>query len=294
MALVDYSSSSSSSEAGDAHAPKRLKSQQDTKALAMPPLPAAFHDLYASTVRHSVVDDPCLHQGRKRQTPHIPGCWPSHIYVEWHPTPQQHGTLSKLLSMVEAEMGRGFELHRFLTSDLGAPLPLHISLSRPLSLRSADKDAFLDRLTQSIQTSGLGTFSVAPCGLAWYKSPDSDRTFFILRVAAAPKSNNPQLTTLLERSNATANLYGQPTLYQKTRGEAVDMAFHVSIAWSFGLPGDEASVETLKLFQHNDLTDLSKMRIDVTAVKAKIGNVVTHIPLAQHGNQPDGTGLALA
>lgn len=106
MALVDYSSSSSASteslhqqppakrrKAGDSetstlsHPSSRAvkvdgQDGKPTKRSVMPPLPSTFHDLYASTVRQSVVDDPSLHHGRKRQTPHIVGNWPSHLYIE--------------------------------------------------------------------------------------------------------------------------------------------------------------------------------------------------------------------
>lgn len=87
--LVDYTSDDSDASAGHtspAPAAKKRKTAQGAaqpeQTTALPPLPSSFHDLYASTVRVSTVDDSSLHQGRKRQIPHVAGNWPTHLYIE--------------------------------------------------------------------------------------------------------------------------------------------------------------------------------------------------------------------
>ena len=89
MPLVDYSSSENSESSGaeetgiQSNSHQRLKRKRDTSPQShLPPLPDTFHDLYASTARVSEQDDPSLHGGRQRVTPHVEGNWPTHIYIE--------------------------------------------------------------------------------------------------------------------------------------------------------------------------------------------------------------------
>ncbi|EEY21285.1 conserved hypothetical protein [Verticillium alfalfae VaMs.102] len=286
MALVDYSSDSSVVTADSEIAPPPAKKQRsgggpDGKvgeashptASDLPPLPESFHDLYASSVRQR------------------------------HPTIEQHALLVEFLDAAQKQLGTTHRLHSFLTSDLNAPLPLHISLSKSLSLTTANKDGFLDALTSSLRTTSAavkGPFAVSPSGLAFYKSPDSDRAFLVLRVAdpkAKPPipgtSANPQLRELLRRCNIVASSRGLPTLYASrdqveaaSEGKAdaetdalVDHAFHVSIAWTFALPDEEMCIRTYRIFRAPSFKKLRNWEVRVSGVKVKIGNVVTHLLL---------------
>ena len=94
MALVDYASSDGDEYEDDTEKVKNIQTTHETQAnlkkrnrdnkssSELPPLPSKFHNLYASTTRLSTRDDPNLHGGRKRVTPHVEGNWPTHLYIE--------------------------------------------------------------------------------------------------------------------------------------------------------------------------------------------------------------------
>ncbi|KAI1392721.1 uncharacterized protein F4822DRAFT_391899 [Hypoxylon trugodes] len=352
MALVDYSSDSESEagEAPPATTAKRQKTSHDevsSESSALPPLPASFHDLYASTVRVSTTDDPTLHQGRKRVNPHKVGNWPSHVYIEWHPTPTQRTTLTSLLSLLQQNLASLLvDVTSLLTSDLGAPQPLHVSLSRPLALTTAQKDVFLERLETEIARCGGalggGSFDLVPRGLEWHRTRESERSFLVLRVgsarvvspygcpeggansatgsgsrrcsrgegdatAASPavkQGQNPELAQLLQRCNTLAQEFGQPPLYAFNSNSGMNNAnkgndgsedaFHISIAWSHAAPSPEMRQRTEQVYtSHSTLATLpvswkeeaQAIRVPVSGIKVKIGNVVTHVALPVRGKR---------
>jgi hypothetical protein len=49
----------------------------------------------------------------------------------------------------------GLSLHSLLTSDLAAPLPLHVSLSRSIGFATERKHDFVVSVERAIQSSGI-------------------------------------------------------------------------------------------------------------------------------------------
>ncbi|THV54392.1 hypothetical protein BGAL_0027g00020 [Botrytis galanthina] len=286
-----------------------LKRKRDISSSAseLPPLPSKFHDLYASTVRNSTRDDPSLHGGRKRVTPHIEGNWPTHIYIEWYPSTIEFDLISSLISKVESF--KTHDIQTFLSNDLGVPLPLHVSLSRSIGFSKDVKDTFLTSFEQVIKSSGVRPFEMAFSGLAWVPNYEKTRWFLVLRVNT-PESN--ALNKLLHVSNKVVEEFGQPPLYANSRtsvngqqaakgahhsqhgkpfrgktqqkkdvfDDMADLsdAFHISIAWTL-LPPDQELIEATERLTANELMKVKQIQIKTEEVKAKIGNVVTNVPL---------------
>ncbi|KAK4136589.1 hypothetical protein BT67DRAFT_488054 [Trichocladium antarcticum] len=314
MPLVNYTSDSDTSRAST---PPRKRKKPRTTSPTLPPLPPSFHDLYAATVRTTTHDTPALHQGRVRQTPHTPGAWPSHIYIEWHPPAATHTLLATLIAALQATYTTTTSssssssdansvpraITSFLHSDLGTPQPLHISLSRPLMLGPAVRDAFPAAVRRAVQGSGAAAAAAGlrlRCGRAqWHRTGESARSFLVLRGDGGGDGDgdeggnpNPELTALLRRCNGVVAGYGQPELYRwaEDGGEReVGGAFHVSIAWSFAEPTEELRAATEQIFGEKGVGEkLHDVEIPVDGVKVKIGNIVTHVALPQPGRQAGG------
>ncbi|KAJ6086786.1 hypothetical protein N7467_005700 [Penicillium canescens] len=290
MSLVQYSDSESESESREL--PPCKKPRHDPKpGSSLPPLPAAFHDLYASSTRVSVQDDPSLHGGRKRAIPHVEGNWPTHLYLEWYPAKEDLSLLTELILHAETSLDQNApSVHSLLHSDLGAQLPLHISLSRPVVLRTEQRAPFTELLQKAIHDSHISPFEILPDTLDWASNYDETRWFLVLRVQ---KPAHDGLNGLLNLSNTALARFDQPPLYAASSHKNsqncalpredkdstllgdYSNCFHISLAWSLSRPTAKDRERVAGI----DLRALRERRIAFDSVKAKIGNNVVSIPL---------------
>ncbi|KAM0712226.1 hypothetical protein Q7P37_011320 [Cladosporium fusiforme] len=308
MALVNYSDSEDSDheqqngntqDASPAPA-KKHKVSDAPPASALPPLPQSFRDLYSSTVRTSTQDDPSLHGGRKRVTPHVAGNWPTHVYLEWCPSPEECDQLAQLIGTQPGSRRRSIDgirlVRSLLHNDLGVPLPLHVSLSRPLVLRTEQKDHFASALKDAISGCGVKTFKISFEKLRWHPNEDSTRWFLVLRIA----DQNHELSRLLDTCNGIAADYDQPKLYaedgfgfahkqqspndRQRKAHSTDK-FHISIAWSLSAPPNASPTANRQQKQvpaeDSDLPEAVRdLSVQFSEVKIRIGQDVSSLPLS--------------
>ncbi|RKF62823.1 U6 snRNA phosphodiesterase [Erysiphe neolycopersici] len=317
MALVDYTSSD---EDKDTDTRPSASPTYETKGAVpsifnkanntsdpLPPLPAKFYDLYASTKRLSTKDDPSLHGGRIRSSPHVVGNWPTHIYLEWNPTTIERELLHQLIMAVQSN-DESFQIHSLLTSELKAPLPLHVSLSRPIQITTKQKESIIASVRQSIKCSSIQPFEISFTKMEWVSNFERSRWFLVLKTSS--RHGNNELQKLLRISNTTIQRHGLLPLYEnlnsfrdltsclenssRAQGSSSDCrvenqmpisdsrlsfnTFHVSIAWSLE-PPSQSHMEWMETTNDEIFENISKIHTVFENVKVKIGNAVISIPL---------------
>ena len=291
--LVAYSDSDSDTQ--DPPRTKRRKveavvSKSRNTHASPPPPPASFHALYATNVRTAAADDPSLHGGRTRQVAHVEGNWPTHIYLEWTPSKEELCKLESVINHCQEKLDNDTtserRVHPLLRSSLNVQLPLHISLSAPLVLQTAQKDDFLTAVKQQVSESGATSFTVHATRLDWVSNFDQTRSFLVLKLS---QPDEDDLNKLLHACNACANKFGLHLLYQRKevthkkskKGEAatapldLSAAFHISIAWKL----EKAKNLDRQPLEPTTRDELCDMKISFDALKVKIGNVVTDLKL---------------
>ncbi len=179
-------------------------------------------------------------------------------------------------------------VHSLLENDLGVPLPLHVSLSRPLILTTANKDQHLLRLKQAVVDSGVKAFKAILRDVIWHPNEISTRWFLVLRLQS---SSTPELTKLLDLSNSIALEFGQPLLYSDDHrlAKASNEHFHISIAWSLQSPVSDTPKTTNSTEDNRSshkfnipdsaLNSLASLSLTFSEVKVRIGQDVHPIPL---------------
>ncbi|ODQ50966.1 hypothetical protein SAICODRAFT_27041 [Saitoella complicata NRRL Y-17804] len=272
--LVQYDSSS------DDDANERDPAVEPAAVSTLPSLPSTFHNLYATKPR--VGDDPAFHQGRKRAHRHVEGQWATHIYTEFWPDVKLMSILDRIVKKA-GSLDKGWT--SLLVSELGNQLALHISLSRPLTLWTDEREDFTRALSRVL--ADIEPFEMTLDNISTFVNDERTRTFLVLEV----NEGISEFGGVLRALEAVMKQFKQPALY------TVDTArFHVSIAWRLG--GEEMKVKQLLQFVEEFGEELQALwkdtskTIRVKEVKAKIGNQIWVKKLGERhvteGNHPHG------
>jgi hypothetical protein len=172
------------------------------------------------------------------------------------------------------------KVRSLLQNDLGVALPLHVSLSPPLVLKTANKDSFFGRLQQALSENIIRTLTIKPKDLAWHPNESKTRWFLVIRM-----QKSAELDKLLSVCNCVAKEFKQPLLYAGDGNPKGD-EFHISIAWSLQAsrstssePSAADSTQEDAAIPYELLQRLTDLNITFREVKIRIGQDVHNIAL---------------
>ncbi|KAI0746474.1 hypothetical protein C8Q80DRAFT_1271367 [Daedaleopsis nitida] len=246
-ALVEYPSSEDE-ERQVVVEPPRKKRQVQMK------LPS----LSAHLLPQVPIDNPSLHQGRKRTTPHVDGQFAAYVYVPVQ-VPKR-SRLFRLLCRIFASAKRevptlhpiGFDLDDIAdpeNEDLhtkGGAVELHVSLTRPTYLRAHQREEY-KRAVQAAARSKQ-KFSASFATLSELTNDERTRTFLTLEVGGG----HDDFKKLAEALTPILRSIRQKEFYDDPR-------FHVSIAWAL-LNGGQSPADDLESRLRTDRTSTAPAR----------------------------------
>ncbi|KAF8798858.1 hypothetical protein BYT27DRAFT_7228131 [Phlegmacium glaucopus] len=203
LTLVSYSSSEEDSEPVQVPQTKKRKLPPISSSIS-PPAP---------------IDNPELHQGRIRTTPHVEGQFAAHVYVSL-PLGRQ-SLLYKLIQEIFLDAKAAVPTLREIWPDSnGCQRPeLHISLSRPIFLRAHQRE----ELKRSVKNIAIAQkpFILSFATLSEMINDEKTRTFLTMEVGAG----HHELRSLAGALAPALRAIRQQEYYVNPR-------FHASIAWA--------------------------------------------------------------
>lgn len=225
-------------------------------------------------------DDPSQHQGRIRSQPFVDGQFATHIYAPIS-TSILHNIIESVIKDVR-EACKDLELFSLLevpkqegvsddvSTETGKELPeeLHLSVSRPLFLRSHQRDLVTKTVKDIARRTNSFHASFASFGIL--NNDEGTRSFLVIEIGAghAEFSNiSTALTPLLTELR-------QPAYYSSPR-------YHVSIAWILTTAIDAPKFpESLqKTLQDKFGEPLREIVLEINEICTKIGKTTTRCKL---------------
>ena len=124
--------------------------------------PRLLPPLSKTLVPEVPIDNPALHQGRKRSTPHIEGQWATHVYVPVIINPKERlGALLKD-ALSQARKYENLWSIGLNESEGTGDTELHISLTRPTFIRTHQREDIKRAVQEVAKKTSSCVFSAIP------------------------------------------------------------------------------------------------------------------------------------